>query len=201
MSDSVEAGVQYFIIYPPCYPTYTHQMAGGQNLYEFVDQRFLRTREKNHRMGPVWNLASELWSMRSNKPLPKTHGGILGCGLAMHMKESGKPDTGLNRPFKTTVSESTHLIWKIRCERRIAREDDPQKLHSEHGIHDSWVKAMSTRLTLDSLSTNRKKFGKKLTEAKLVLQTWEGCLLNNGELPRNWCGKEGVLVGIAPVRR
>ena len=32
--------------------------------------------------------------------------------------------------------------------------------------------------TAVGLSTNRKKFGKKSTEAKLVLQTWEGCLLN-----------------------
>ena len=53
----------------------------------------------------------------------------------------------------------------------------------------------------DSLSTNARKFGKKATKAKLVPQTWEGSLLNNNELPRNWCGKRGVLVGIAPVRR
>ena len=118
----------------------------------------------------------------------------------MHVKKNGKPDTGLNRLFKIIVSESTHLIWKLRCERRIAREDDPQKLHSEHEIHDRWVKVMNTRLTLDSLSTNRKKFGKKSTEAKLVLQTWEGCLLNNEELLQNWCRKKGVLVGIAPMR-
>ena len=76
-------------------------------------------------MGPswalMWKLANELWSMRLDKPLPKTYGGILGCGLAMHMKGSGKPDTGLNRLFKTTVSESAHLTWKIRCERRTAR--------------------------------------------------------------------------------
>ena len=31
------------------------------------------------------------------------------------------------------------------------------------------------------------------------LRTWGGCLLRSRELPRNWCGKKGLLVGIAPV--
>jgi len=125
---------------------------------------------------------------------------LLGCGLAVYMKDD-KPDTGLNRLCKIIISESAHLIWKLRCERRIAREDGPQKFHSEREIHNRWVQAMNSRLTIDSLSTNTKKFGRKATKARIVLQTWEGCLLRNGELPRNWCGKKGVLVGIAPVRR
>ena len=60
---------------------------------------------------------------------------------------------------------------------------------------------MNSRLMIDSLSTNAKKIGRKATKAKLVLQTWEGCLLGNKELPRNWCGKKRVLVGIVFVRR
>jgi len=150
-----------------------------------------------------WNgirLANDLWKMRSNQPLPSSYGGILGCGLAMYKKDD-KPNTGLNRLLRIVVSESVHLIWKLRCERRIAREDDPQKFQSEHEIHNRWVQAMNSRLMTDSLSTNIKKFGTKATKAKLVLQTWEGCLQGNLELPRNWCGRKGVLVGIAPVRR
>lgn len=144
----------------------------------------------------IWKLANKLWSMRSDKPLPKSYGGVLGCALAVHTKENGRPDTGLNRLFRIIMSESIHLIWKLRCERRIAGKSHPNGV-----IHNKWVRAMNTRLTLDSLSTNRKKYGSKATRAKQVLRTWEGCLQNNGELPRNWCGKKGVLVGIAPVCR
>ena len=94
-------------------------------------------------------------------------GGMLGCGLAMYMG-GGKLDT----------------VWRLKCERRIAREDDPQEFHSED-IYNRWVqvmiKSVSSRLMIDSLSTNAKIFGKKATEVKLVLQTWEGCR----ELPCN----------------
>ena len=148
----------------------------------------------------IWKLANKLWTMRSNQPLPSSYGSILGCGIAAYTKK-GKPDTGLNRLFKIIMSESAHLIWKLRCERRFAKGDDPQKHHPEREIHNRWVHTMNSRLTIDSLSTNVKKFREKATKAKLVLQTWEGCLQSNEELPRNWCGKKGVLVGIAPVRR
>ena len=72
----------------------------------------------------VWELANKLWRMRSDQPLPTTYGGILGCGLAMYAKENGRPDTGLNGLFRIIVSESAHPIWKLRCERRIEREDN-----------------------------------------------------------------------------
>ena len=81
----------------------------------------------------IWKLANELWKMRSSQPLPSTYGGILGCGLATYSKDD-KPDSGLNRLFKIIISESAHLIWKLRCERRIAKKDDPLKFHSEREI-------------------------------------------------------------------
>ncbi|KAJ7735348.1 hypothetical protein B0H16DRAFT_1327117 [Mycena metata] len=46
----------------------------------------------------VWDLASDLWVMRTGTPLPKpTFGGILGCGLTMVEAESKKKPSGLNR--------------------------------------------------------------------------------------------------------
>jgi len=107
----------------------------------------------------MWKLANKLWSMRSDKPLPKTYGGLLGCALAVHTKGNGRPDTGLNRLFRIIMSESIRLIWKLRCERRIAG-----KHHPEREIHNRWVRAMNARLTLDNLSTNRKKMEVKRQE-------------------------------------
>ena len=141
----------------------------------------------------IWTSASKLWEMRSNQPLPSSHGGTLGCGPAIYMKD-GMPDMGLNRLFRIVMSVLAHLIW-------IAREDDPQEFHSEREMHNRWVQAMNSRLMIHSLSTNAKKIAKKATKPKLVLRTWEGCLLRNRELPRNWCRKKGVLLGVTPVRR
>ena len=56
------------------------------------------------------------------------------------------------------------------------------------------------RLRTDSIQTNTKIFKKKVIHAKTVLKTWKDCLKDNLHETRNWCGKTGVLVGIAPKR-
>jgi ribonuclease HI len=44
----------------------------------------------------IWALANELWSKRSNAPLPSSFGLLLGCCLSNLKKENGKPDPGSN---------------------------------------------------------------------------------------------------------
>ena len=146
----------------------------------------------------VWALANELWSKRSPDMIPTNYGAILGCGLTNFKDEEGKPDEGLNRLFRIIVSESMYMIWKIRCERTITWSNDPTKVHSEHEIHNKWVQALNSRLRVDSVQTNTRIFKKKAIEPRTVLLTWEGCLDDNLHATRNWCGKTGVLVGIAP---
>jgi len=148
----------------------------------------------------IWTLANELWNKRSTNRIPTSFGAILGCCLSNYKKQNGKPDKGLNRLFRIIVSESMYMIWKIRCERTIAWNNDPTKTHSTHEIHNKWLQAINSRLRMDSVQTDNKIFKKKTIEPKTVLKTWKNCLKDDLHETRNWCGKTGVLVGIAPKR-
>ena len=148
----------------------------------------------------MWSLAYELWSKRSQTPIPRNYSALLGCCLANFKKPNGEPDKGLNRLFRILISESMYMIWKIRCKCTITWNNDPTKFHSAPEIHNKWLQVINTRLKMDSIQTNNKIFKKKTINPKIVLQTWEKCLKDNLHQTRNWCGKMGVLVGIAPKR-
>ena len=148
----------------------------------------------------VWELANELWAKRSPHPIPTNYGAIIGCGLTEFKKQDDKPDKGLNRLFRFVVSESMYTIWKMRCERTIAWENDPTKYHAPHEIHNKWLQCINARLKIDSIQTNSKIFKKKAIDSKTVLKTWKNCLKDNLHETRNWCGKTGVLVGITSRR-
>ena len=148
----------------------------------------------------IWSLAHELWSKRSQSPIPSNYGALLGCCLANFRKPNGEPDKGLNWLFRILISESMYMIWKIRCERTISWNNDPTKSHSTLEIHNKWLQAINARLKMDSVQTNNKIFKKKTIDPKIVLLTWEQCLKDNLHQTRNWCGKTGVLVGVAPKR-
>ena len=93
-----------------------------------------------------------------------------------------------------------YMIWKICCERAITWGNDTTKVHTKYEIHNKWLQAINTRLKIDSLNTNTKIFKKKSIEPKTILQTWKNCLKDNMNDTKNWCGKSGVLVGIALLR-
>jgi len=78
----------------------------------------------------IWKLASDLWKMRSNQPLPSSYGGILRCGLTMYKKDN----KWLNKLLKIIISKSAYLIWKLRYKRCIAREDNPQKYQHQEKL-------------------------------------------------------------------
>ena len=148
----------------------------------------------------VWSLANELWRRRAPTDLPSEYGAMLGCCLAGFKKTNGRPDKGLNRLFHIVMSESMYMIWKLRCERTIAWQGDPTRTHAPHEVHNKWLQAINARLRIDSIQTNSKIFRKKALQTKIVLQTWKMCLQNDLHESRDWCGKTGVLVGIAPRR-
>ena len=148
----------------------------------------------------IWSLTCELWNKRLQILIPENYGALLGCCLTNFKKPSGEPDKGLNRLFRIIISESMYMIWKIRCERTITWNNDPARSHSVSEIHNKWLQAINARLKMDSVQTNNRIFKKKTINPKIVLQTWEHCLKDNLHQTRNWCGKTGVLVGIAPKR-
>ena len=146
----------------------------------------------------IWRAADELWKTRYKEDLPTTEGAVLGCGLANFTRPDGKPDSAKNRLYRILISESAHLIWVLRCERRIRNEDTEN--HSERAIYNKWHNKINSRMQVDCLLTNVFLFEKKALKTKLVHDTWAGCSTNKESVHRDWCRSPGVLVGKGPGR-
>lgn len=135
----------------------------------------------------VWDLASELWKLKTGEDLPPpTMGQIMGCAA---MKRG---DAGTTRLHRIIVSESAHLVWKLRNE-RVIQEKEPA---SAREIRGRWLKAINSRLVVDAALTNNTKYSKKAIKKDLVLRTWSKVLQNEEQLPKDWTRETGVLVGI-----
>lgn len=148
----------------------------------------------------IWSLAKELWE-RKGLPWPELRiGSVLGSGHANFTHPNGKPRPGANRLYRILMTESAHLIWVLRCERRIKHADMPNANISEIEAHNKWVHKINTRLTLDKITSDKMKFKKLATNPDTALQTWSGVLDDEQNLPENWLRRSGVLVGIRARR-
>ncbi|KAJ7274618.1 hypothetical protein C8J57DRAFT_1062600 [Mycena rebaudengoi] len=145
----------------------------------------------------IWDLAERLWTKRNEGWPTLGIGNILGCCTAEFKTSDGKIKAGDARLYRIIISESAHLIWKLRCERLIQNEG---RYPTDEEIRNRWVHAMNTRLDTDCRMTG-KKYGKKALPKDTVLRTWHGTLLNEEYLPDDWTGEDGVLVGIEMQRR
>jgi hypothetical protein len=135
----------------------------------------------------IWELASELWELKTGEELPKpTTGQIMSCAAIK------RQDAGATRLYRILISESARLIWRLRCE-RVIRMKDPA---SQREIHNRWLRAINNRLGLDCAMTNGVKYGKKAIKKSVVLKTWRKVLNNEDRLPKDWTWETGVLVGI-----
>ncbi|KAJ7037581.1 hypothetical protein C8F04DRAFT_952415, partial [Mycena alexandri] len=135
----------------------------------------------------VWELASEMWKLKTGEDLPKpTAGQIMACATTR------KKDTGTTRLFRILISESAYLIWRLRNE-RVIQENPPA---SQDEIYNRWLRGMNIRLRLDCALTNVGKYGKRAIKKDLVQKTWVKVLKNEVNLPRDWMRETEVLVGI-----
>jgi ribonuclease HI/exonuclease III len=148
----------------------------------------------------IWSCAAKLWRLKFDDDLIVSYGSILGSALITFTSEKDKHYTAKTRLYRILVSESAFLIWKLRCERRMSLNDDPELYHTEREVHNRWVKALNVRLQLDCVLTNRKHFEQHALPSRLILNTWSGTLLNESSLPDDW-RFSGVLVGIKAYDR
>jgi hypothetical protein len=107
---------------------------------------------------------------------------------------------GANRLYRILVSESTFLIWKLRCTRIIELGENEMLWPSKQEIHNRWIHVINRRLALDQAMTNT-RYGKKALDKSLVLRTWSGVLKDEASLPEDWIRQPGVLVGIVPLEQ
>ena len=148
----------------------------------------------------VWEQANRLWRRRHHEDLPISEGAILGAGLANFKNKKGSPDTGKNRLYRILMTESAHLIWVLRCERRIANEDNPQNYHTTESVKNRWYEKMNSRMQIDCLLTNNYLYENRALKTKKVYGTWAKCSTNEEDLHREWCKNPGFLVGKTPRR-
>ncbi|KAF8144614.1 hypothetical protein K438DRAFT_1992637 [Mycena galopus ATCC 62051] len=139
----------------------------------------------------IWSLAEELWTKKGHTWQLPTLGALLGSGLASFTVE-GRKSLADDRLYKILITESTHLIWKLRCEFVVGREGtDPP---SDHEVRNKWVFAMNERIEADHNLTNTLKYGKQYSVApSLVLGTWRGVLKDENQMPDDWLREPEVL--------
>ncbi|KAK0446318.1 ribonuclease H-like protein [Armillaria borealis] len=150
----------------------------------------------------LWNLARELWERAGHKWITPTYGVALGATLVQIKTAEGKVDSAATRLYRIMMTETVHLIWKARCQRRIQRGNDaPTTWHTSDEIRNLWVGTMNRRLTVDRMLVNKHRYGSRALKKSMVLSTWKGTLLIERSLPEDWIDQRGVLVGIAPRGR
>ncbi|KAJ7163885.1 ribonuclease H-like protein [Mycena crocata] len=148
----------------------------------------------------LWSLARELWEMKGYQWPEMSYGQIFACGLADVRNAAGKKDAGANRLFRILISETAHQIWHLRCTRVITWGNDPLHFLSEAELHNKWLHRINSRLKIDMLLTDTKKYGNRALNKKEVINTWKGVLDKPLNLSDIGIGQSGFLVGIPPLR-
>jgi ribonuclease HI/exonuclease III len=148
----------------------------------------------------VWEQANGLWRRRYDEDLPLSAGAVLGGGIANFRRRNGRPDTARNRLYRILITESAHLIWVLRCERRITHGDSPGNYHSAGAVINRWYTKINERMQVDCLLTSTYLYERKALKTRVVYDTWAKCSTNTEDLHREWCRHPGVLVGRTPGR-
>ncbi|KAF8999235.1 hypothetical protein BDZ89DRAFT_1082805, partial [Hymenopellis radicata] len=65
----------------------------------------------------VWDLASQMWRRKTGSPLQVEVGDIMSCGVQPPNMHKRATTRGEERMRRILISESAHLIWKLRNER------------------------------------------------------------------------------------
>jgi hypothetical protein len=175
----------------PSYPPELQEQSECQICFQTESMEHILVECTTTGQSEVWYSADTLWLKKYNSTVKPSFGNILGSPAVLFKSEDGAPDQGKSRLYRIVISESAHLIWKLRCERVIQNEGH---LPSTREVKPRWIDAINARINLDRKMTNP-RYGKTIKE-DLVIQTWSGIIKNEGELPENWAIKAGGLVGI-----
>ncbi|KAI0656990.1 hypothetical protein C8Q70DRAFT_920538, partial [Cubamyces menziesii] len=150
----------------------------------------------------LWRLTRALLSKREiDLPDDMDVAFIAGSPLCEVKNSNGDIKTGDTRLLRIVLTETAHLIWRMRCERVIEWGSEEGKEHTEREIDNKWMAMLNARIGLDQAMTSARLTGRrKIAEAK-VRATWKGTLRNEQDLPEDWAVRRiWVLVGKPDVR-
>lgn len=120
-------------------------------------------------------------------------GSIVACTVPDFRTPDGKIKAGENRLYKILISESAHLIWRMRNE-RVFRNQEEENLTMKMEIQNRWIATINARLQMDIALTNKYFEKSWAMPRRRVLQTWRGIIENEKDLPSDWIRSQGVLV-------
>ncbi|KAH9987604.1 hypothetical protein BJV74DRAFT_841109 [Russula compacta] len=137
----------------------------------------------------IWHQAKELWPHDPQDWPEISLGTILGAG-SVSLPENEGPihidpsptslaSRGKTRLLQILITEASHLIWVLRCDRTINQET-----HSEQQTKNRWLKKINERLTTDMITALKIKRGTHTIE--LTNATWEKALEKQGKHLANW---------------
>ncbi|KIJ56079.1 hypothetical protein M422DRAFT_150808 [Sphaerobolus stellatus SS14] len=124
----------------------------------------------------IWDLARKIWCCTGRRLPSPSLGMILASPSANHKNKEGHSDSGDNSFYRILVSESAHLIWKLRCEWRISHDGLPSKHISPQEAASQWHHAISLWIVQDVISEDSRCYSKKAIVKETVDATWEKIL-------------------------
>ncbi|RDX41342.1 RnaseH-domain-containing protein [Lentinus brumalis] len=144
--------------------------------------------------GEIWAEVDYLLARAGAPAFRRTLGTVLGAPATTFERLNVSQWKGTQRLYRIVTTEATHLIWRVRCERVIQHAGDPAQWATVREIRNRWTAAINRRLGMDqSLTTER--LSKYAVPRTTVLATWTSILTDGKNLPEDWIGKPGVLVG------
>ncbi|TFK81099.1 hypothetical protein K466DRAFT_578698 [Polyporus arcularius HHB13444] len=143
----------------------------------------------------IRRLLAKILRKRSGKRTDLSLGVLLGATAYSQAGSPSKDTAAVERFLRIAITESVYLIWKLRCERTIEFEGDPERWHSAKETRQKWYACLNRRLGLERALTN-KRFGEKAVSRQLVEATWSGVLNIPVQQQEHWMRLKGVLVGI-----
>ncbi|KAI0753194.1 hypothetical protein C8Q80DRAFT_1217426 [Daedaleopsis nitida] len=144
----------------------------------------------------VWDLVRQVFVRKGMEVPEMSMGAILGAGVVTLKHVQKRMSPGHDRFFRIAVTESAHLIWRLRCEHVIGGElGTTDGNHELKKIVNMWHDALNRRMAVDCTMT-LKRFGGKALQPDLVKQTWKSIIRQDLEKDAKWIYRPGVLVGM-----
>ncbi|KAJ3751590.1 hypothetical protein EV360DRAFT_56643 [Lentinula raphanica] len=145
----------------------------------------------------IWDIVKDLW-LKSDEHATweePTLGTTLGCcSIPAPSQDAGENNPTQDRLYRILIIEAVHCIWKLRCEIVIDRENEDATLQEVHG---RWAQVLNKRLERDQKLIS-KRWKKDMIPKTVVFDTWNAIVQKTTDLPPDWIGETGVLVGIRP---
>ncbi|KAH9849699.1 RnaseH-domain-containing protein, partial [Lenzites betulinus] len=174
-------------------PGYEHRAVCGKcNVLESLEHILLECDEPGQRI--AWGLAEWILRRKGICLPPWSIGMILGIVCLDKDASGNKMPPATCRFARIVVTETVHMIWKLRCRRVIDPGFRRESELSPGTIEKQWMLAINKRLSMDQCLTAR-TFGKKAIPRNVVISTWDEVLLDRKALPDDWIFCAGVLVG------